>query len=86
MKYFKICQLLHPVELAKLNASSEGWSKTRVSIAEILKPNGIVLNFGWDTIGMGKKRGMEIIEIMLVSHGIGHNGTICMAEQKRSLF
>jgi hypothetical protein len=63
-----------------------GWSKTRVSISEILKPNGIVLNFGWDTIGMGKKRGMEIIEIMLVSHGIGHNDTICMAEQKRTLF
>jgi hypothetical protein len=59
-----------------------GWSKTRVAIAELLKPNGIVLNFGWDTIGMGKKRGMEIIEIMLVSHGIGHNDTICMAEKK----
>ena len=66
--------------------SRHGWSKTRVSISEILKPNGIVLNFGWDTIGMGKKRGMEIIEIMLVSHGIGHNDTICMAEQKRTLF
>ena len=59
-----------------------GWSKTRVAIAQLLKPNGIVLNFGWDTIGMGKKRGMEIIEIMLVSHGIGHNDTICMAEKK----
>jgi hypothetical protein len=35
---------------------------------------------------MGKKRGMELVEIMLVSHGIGHNDTICMAEQKRSLF
>ena len=63
-----------------------GWSKTRVSIADVLKPNGIVLNFGWDTIGMGKKRGMELVEVMLVSHGIGHNDTICMAEQKRSLF
>lgn len=63
-----------------------GWSKTRVSIAKILNPNGIVLNFGWDTIGMGKKKGMELVEVMLVSHGIGHNDTICMAEQKRSFF
>ncbi len=59
-----------------------GWSKTRVAISEILNPGGVVLNFGWDTIGMGKKRGMVIEEILLVSHGIGHNDTICMAERK----
>lgn len=82
----KECYSGFGIDMKYEDDARHGWSKTRVSISEILKPNGIVLNFGWDTIGMGKKRGMEIIEIMLVSHGIGHNDTICMAEQKRTLF
>ena len=31
---------------------------------------------------MGNKRGYEIIEILLVSHGSAHNDTICVVERK----
>ena len=31
---------------------------------------------------MGKKRGYEIVEGMIVCHGGGHNDTICMAERR----
>jgi hypothetical protein len=48
----------------------------------VLLDNGIVLSFGWNTVGMGKKRGFEILEIMLVCHGGAHNDTICMAERR----
>jgi hypothetical protein len=58
------------------------WTKERDVIAELMGDGGVVLSFGWNTIGMGKKRGFEIVEIMLVSHGGAHNDTICLAERK----
>ena len=58
------------------------WTKEKDVMAELVAEGGVVLSFGWNTIGMGKKRGFEIIEIMLVSHGGAHNDTICMAERK----
>ena len=51
-------------------------------IARILKPNGICLSFGWNTNGVGKKRGFEIIEILIVAHGGSKNDTLCVAERK----
>jgi hypothetical protein len=48
----------------------------------ILIPGGIVLSFGWNSVGMGKGRGYELVEILLVCHGGGHNDTICLAERK----
>lgn len=49
----------------------------------LLMPNGgVVLTFGWNTNGMGKKHGYEIEEILLVAHGSDHNDTICMAERR----
>jgi hypothetical protein len=58
------------------------WTKERDAIADIISDQGIVLSFGWNSNGMGKGRGFEIIEIMLVSHGGAHNDTICIAEKK----
>jgi hypothetical protein len=49
-------------------------------INQLVAPGGIVLHFGWNTVGMGK--GWSIEEIMLVCHGSDHNDTICMAERK----
>lgn len=59
-----------------------GWARTRTAIANILEPNGLCISFGWDTIGIGKKHGFEIIEILLCCHGIGHNDTIVTVERK----
>ena len=54
-------------------------------ISRILKPNGICLCFGWNSNGVGKKRGFEMIEICLVAHGGSKNDTICTAERKIGL-
>lgn len=59
-----------------------GWSKTRKLLAQKIKGGGYCVSFGWDTIGLGRKNGFEIVEILLVSHGIGHNDTIVTVEQK----
>ena len=51
-------------------------------IQRILKPNGIALCFGWNSNGVGKKRGFEMIELLLVAHGGSKNDTICTVERK----
>jgi len=48
----------------------------------LLKPEGVAINFGWNSVGFGKKRGFAIEEIMLVAHGAGHNDTIVTVERK----
>ena len=61
---------------------TNGWKKERDLINEIVKVGGIVLSFGWNSAGMGRERGFDIEEIVLVCHGSGHSDTICMAERK----
>lgn len=51
-------------------------------IQRILKPYGICLCFGWNSGGVGKKRGFEMLEILLVAHGGSKHDTICTAERK----
>jgi len=58
------------------------YKRVRDAIDPLLKPGGIVLSFGWNSNGMGKVRGYEMVEILLVAHGGGHNDTICLAERK----
>lgn len=60
------------------------YKRTRDALDAIMAPGGIVLSFGWQSAGMGIGRGYELIEVMLVSHGGGHNDTICIAERKRA--
>ena len=60
------------------------WVEERDIIKEILTNGGVVLSFGWNSNCMGKTRGFEIVEIMLVAHGGPHNDTICVAERKNA--
>lgn len=60
------------------------YKRVRDSFDPLVPGGGVVLSFGWNSVGMGVKRGYVIEEIMLVSHGGGHNDTICLAERKVS--
>ncbi len=51
-------------------------------VEHLIHPGGISISFGWNSIGMGKTHGFEIIEILLVSHGRAHNDTIVTVERK----
>lgn len=44
--------------------------------------NGIAITFGYTSQGFGKKRGFELLEILLVCHGAHHNDTIVTVEHK----
>ena len=54
-------------------------------IAPKIESNGIIISFGWNSQGFGKKLGFEIIEILLVAHGRSHNDTIVTVERKTPL-
>ncbi len=62
--------------------SSLLYKRVRDAAMKILLPEAKVLSFGWNSVGMGKKRGFEIEEILLVAHGGAHNDTICLAEKR----
>ena len=57
-------------------------SKIKDEIARKIRNGGLCISFGWNSSGLGKNRGFEIIEIMLIAHGGGHNDTICTVERK----
>ena len=58
------------------------WSKQKEQIARIIKQNGIVITCSWNSGGIGKKYGFEIVEILMVAHGGWHNDTIVTVERK----
>lgn len=63
--------------------TQDSWrAKQLDEIKRILKPNGIALCFGWNSSGIGKTRGFEMMDILLVPHGGSRNDTICTAERK----
>ena len=54
----------------------------RAVICDKIIPGGIAISFGWNSIGMGKTHGFEIIEILLICHGRAHNDTIVTVDRK----
>ena len=72
-------------EVTMQDTQGKSWSNWKSSIAKIVPVGGVVLSFGWNSIGMGRKHSFEIVEILLVCHGGVHNDTICIAEKKMSL-
>ena len=65
------------------NGRSTFWSRAKDEVARVVKPGGKVLCFGWNSMGIGLKRGFEIVRILLVPHGGNHNDTICTVETKK---
>ena len=58
------------------------YKRVRDAAMPILDVGGIVLSFGWNTCGMGTKRGFEPLEVLIVDHGGAHNSTLCLAERR----
>jgi len=58
------------------------WSEAKDEITRVIKDDGIVISCGWSSNGVGKTRGFEIVEILLVPHGGVHNDTIVVVEKK----
>ena len=59
------------------------WGDMKKEIQRIIKDYGTVITFGWNSGGIGKTKGFEIKEILMVAHGGWHNDTICTVEVKK---
>jgi hypothetical protein len=72
------------IEVTMETTQSRWRSKHIDEIKRILKQGGKAISFGWNSAGVGKIRGFEIEEILLVPHGGSHNDTIVTVERKIS--
>ena len=70
------------ISLTQKDTQASTWSNYKKEISRITKHSGICISFGWNSGGIGKKYGFEIIEILMVTHGGNHNDTICVVERK----
>lgn len=61
---------------------SSYWSNQKKQISRVAKNNGICITCSWNSGGIGKKYGFELIEILLIPHGGWHNDTIVTVERK----
>ncbi len=64
------------------DTQSSFYGNRKKEVARIIKPNGIVICFGWNSGGVGKTLGFEMKEILLTPHGGCHNDTISTVERK----
>lgn len=63
-------------------ASAGYWSDCKDEVARILKSHGIVICCGWNSMGIGKNRGFDMLEYLSVAHGGMHNDTLVTVERK----
>jgi len=59
-----------------------GFPKVKTRLASLLKPKQYCISFGWNTVGLGKKNNMQIVEILILSHGGNRNDTLITVEVK----
>ena len=64
------------------DTQSSFYGDRKAELAKKIKIGGHCISFGWNSGGMGKKNGFEIVEILLVAHGGAHNDTIVTVERK----
>ena len=69
-------------EVTQETTRSDWWTKHKKEISRIVKSEGKVISFGWNSGGIGKTNGFEIKRILLVPHGGKHNDTIVTVEMK----
>ena len=58
------------------------YKRVKDGLDKMLRPGGIAICCGWNSMGFGLKRGYSMLEILLVPHGAAHNDTIVTVERK----
>ncbi len=63
-------------------ATTKFYTDVKNKLSEKISPGGYAICCGWNSIGLGKKRGFKLIEVLLICHGRLHNDTIVTVERK----
>lgn len=76
-----------PYSLRKSREKYEGrcigsFTKIKNELPRILRAGGRVITFGYDSVGMAKKRGFSKVAILLICHSGDHDDTIAVVEDK----
>lgn len=58
------------------------FTKIKNILPRILKDNGRVITFGYDSVGMSKSRGFTKVAILLICHSGDHDDTVVVVENK----
>ena len=66
--------------IGEYDTSAKTWSDWKDLLANKVQKKCI--SFGWNSGGLGMKRGYIIKRILIVAHGGMHNDTICTVEEK----
>lgn len=69
-------------QVHKEDTQSSFYGNRKKEAARIVKVGGYSISFGWNSGGIGKCNGFELVEVLLVAHGGAHNDTICTVEKK----
>jgi hypothetical protein len=67
----------------QVDTSTRFYNRVLNPLADRIKVGGFCISFGWNTNAMGKNRGFEIVEILIVAHGGHHNDTLVTVEVKK---
>jgi len=62
--------------------NSRLYKRVKDGLDRMLRPGGVAICCGWNSLGFGLTRGYEMLEILLVTHGGAHNDTIVTVERK----
>jgi len=65
------------------DTQSSFYGDRKKEAARIVKKGGKVLCYEWNSGGIGKTNGFELIEVLIVPHGGAYNDTICTVEVKK---
>ena len=58
------------------------FSEMRDGIARATRLGGLVVSFGFSSVGIGRDRGFRLEEVLMVCHGGNHHDTIVTVERK----
>lgn len=80
------CYKLLDLTVNMQTTQSSFWGNLKKEVARVIAPKGKVITCGWNSGGIGKIHGFEIVEILIVPHGGWHNDTIVTVEEKVTMF
>lgn len=58
------------------------YARVKDALAPKIQKGGYAICCGWNSTGMGRARGFELVEMLVVNHGAAHNDTIVTVEVK----
>lgn len=70
------------LKASALDTSYQFYNRVMNAICDKVRLGGLAISCGWNSNGFGRRRGFEIIEILIVAHGQHRNDTIVVVERK----